>query len=181
MTTSKYDSCAGCACGSKARQTPVCSAVRRRSGLISASWISRTPCSANTRAAKSPTDPPPKTKARVSLSGRYAALAARLTAWSAVAAGSVRAACAGSISSGMGIRLRAGSAMRSAKAPALYMPIRSRCAQRFWRPPRQSSHWPQVMSGLSTARPPVPGPSTTVPAASWPRISGGTRRGSCPR
>ena len=60
------------------------------------------------------------------------------------------------------------------------MPIIVRFAQRLLRPCTQYSQLPQVTSGLPVTRRPVPSPATTVAANSWPRIIGGTRRGSWP-
>ena len=45
----------------------------------------------------------------------------------------------------------------------------------------QARHLPQVASGLTVTLRPEPGPSTTTPAASWPRINGAGRRSSWPR
>ena len=102
----------------------------------------------------------------VSLTGRARLRSARVTACNAVAPGSVRAARVLSRSSGTGMRLRSGMAIRSAKAPGRYMPMRSRSGQRFCRPPRQYSQLPQVMSGFSTTRLPGSVPTCTRPTAS---------------
>ncbi len=129
---------------------------------------------------RSPIAPPPITSAVHSGTGRASALAARFSACTAVAAGSVSAAARTSMPSGSSMTALAAVATRSAKPPGRCMPIIVRLAQRLLRPCTQYSQAPQLMIGFTVTRRPLPGPSRISPASSWPRMSGGTRRGSWP-
>ncbi|MCY1520089.1 hypothetical protein D9M68_548600 [compost metagenome] len=179
-TTSSYAPGAGAVSrGSNAVQPACRPAEARRNGLVSAK-LTRHPWLRSNSAVSRPMAPPPTTSARASANGRKSARCASATPCKAVAAGSVSAAAAAGMSCGTGIRQRSGMAMNSANAPGRVMPTMPRSLHRLLRPCTQKSHRPQWISGFPVTRWPARLPPTSVPTNSWPRISGGLRRGSCP-